>query len=421
MPSFNVQNAKSLEITEGDVATIHDADGRQLWGKLNYTTKYEGDTEQTTYSGKNLFYIDYGVNTQQYPSASSGNVDITTELNSLTIEATGTTGSQYLQINMSSLDNTKTYTLSAIGKKLAVGDSSIYARWRGSNDGTTWSSYTPMINQINPTVGEEYSFSNALSGYNRYQILFYNSSKSTVEIGEKTTYYNIQLEEGVEATAYEPYVGGVPSPNPSYPQPISVVTGTQTVTLTGGTVSEDYTIHLGTLELAKIGTYQDYIYKSNGNWYKHGAIGKIIYTGAQDESWNYTSGAHARFSIGISNIMMTESTSDVGAVLSNNFVADSIANIYNGTDYRIGIHNTNAQIWISYLSITSSADFKTWLSTHNTTVYYAIDTEAITDTQITDTDLIAELDAIEEWMTRCGYTASISGNLPIVINQTEIV
>ena len=35
----------------------------------------------------------------------------------------------------------------------------------------------------------------------------------------------IQLEEGSTATSYEPYVGGTASPNPSYPQPITNVTG----------------------------------------------------------------------------------------------------------------------------------------------------------------------------------------------------
>lgn len=414
MPSFNVQNAKSLEITEGDVATIHDADGRQLWGKLNYTTKYQGDTTQQTYSGKNLFYIDYGVNTNQYPTASSGLVDVTTELNSLTIEATGTTGSQYLQVNMSNLDNTKTYTLSAIGKKLAGGDSSIYARWRGSNDGTTWSSYTTMISQTSPTIGEEYSFSNVLSGYNRYQILFYNSSKSTVEIGEKTTYYNIQLEEGAEATTFEPYVGGIPSPNPDYPQPISVVTGTQTVTLTGGTVSEDYTVHLGSLELAKIGTYQDYIYKNNGDWYKHNEIEKLILDGSEDwkqySSNVYTASGSIPAGVGITGSLKLYGISNRTDLTSTNIT-------YNASQHT-GLEVRNL---VSYWGTTGTtpSDWQTWLSTHNVVIYYALITS--TDTQISDASLISELDAIEEFMTRCGYTASVAGNLPIVINQTEIV
>lgn len=37
----------------------------------------------------------------------------------------------------------------------------------------------------------------------------------------------------------------------------------------------EYVINLGSIELCKIGDYQDYIYKSNDKWYKHKAIDKI--------------------------------------------------------------------------------------------------------------------------------------------------
>lgn len=40
---------------------------------------------------------------------------------------------------------------------------------------------------------------------------------------ETITYWDIQIEIGDEVTEYEPYVGGTPSPNTSYPQPIKTV------------------------------------------------------------------------------------------------------------------------------------------------------------------------------------------------------
>lgn len=43
----------------------------------------------------------------------------------------------------------------------------------------------------------------------------------------------LQIEAGSTATDYEPYVGGMPSPNPDYPQDIQVVTGDNTVKITG--------------------------------------------------------------------------------------------------------------------------------------------------------------------------------------------
>ena len=52
---MDFQELSELSIADGDVRTIHDAEGNLLWGKLYYDTKYQGDAEQQTYSGKNLF------------------------------------------------------------------------------------------------------------------------------------------------------------------------------------------------------------------------------------------------------------------------------------------------------------------------------------------------------------------------------
>lgn len=41
--------------------------------------------------------------------------------------------------------------------------------------------------------------------------------------GDTISYKNIQIEKGSEATPYEPYTGGIPSPNPDYPQEIKSV------------------------------------------------------------------------------------------------------------------------------------------------------------------------------------------------------
>ena len=41
--------------------------------------------------------------------------------------------------------------------------------------------------------------------------------------GDTISYKNIQIEKGSESTTYEPYTGGIPSPNPDYPQEIKSV------------------------------------------------------------------------------------------------------------------------------------------------------------------------------------------------------
>ena len=69
-------------------------------------------------------------------------------------------------------------------------------------------------------------------------------------------------------------------------------------------------------------------------------------------------------------------------------------------------------------AITNATEFKTWFSNNNTIFYYVLATA--TDTQITDSTLIGQLNAIHEWLTRYGYNATVSGNLPLVINQTNL-
>ena len=62
----------------------------------------------------------------------------------------------------------------------------------------------------------------AEAGY-QYMLII-ASGGSDYETDEGTiTYTNLQIEEGSTATPYEPYCGGIPSPNPDYPQPIESI------------------------------------------------------------------------------------------------------------------------------------------------------------------------------------------------------
>ena len=70
-----------------------------------------------------------------------------------------------------------------------------------------------------------------------------------------------QIEKGSTATSYEPYVGGTPSPNPDYPQPIQTVTGEQTVTING----TGYPINLGKNQYDGSSYTTDYILRATGS------------------------------------------------------------------------------------------------------------------------------------------------------------
>ena len=43
-----------------------------------------------------------------------------------------------------------------------------------------------------------------------------------------------------------------------------------------------------------------------------------------------------------------------------------------------------------------------------------------TDAEITNQALIAQLEAVEQWLARYGYNATVTGNLPIIIDRTAL-
>lgn len=88
-----------------------------------------------------------------------------------------------------------------------------------------------------------------------------------------------QLELGSTATAYEPYTGGAPSPNPSYPQAITTLE--TSVTTTGGV---DTTVPLYSLPDGTCDTYDAVTGVLTHN------VGK--YTGASGTSWTISNAAN---------------------------------------------------------------------------------------------------------------------------------
>lgn len=143
-------------------------------------------------------------------------------------------------------------------------------------------------------------------------------------------------------------------------------------------------LDLGSIELCRIGDYQDYFYKESNKWYLHKEIGKVVLNGSESD-WTRESYSEQYYYRLLTNIPNQ----------SNGF-----SNYFTVIAYSAGLlsHTNSLRINNSYLDIvtdksnTSLDDFKTWLSTHNTIVYYELATP--TDTEITDTTLISQLEAI---------------------------
>ena len=147
------------------------------------------------------------------------------------------------------------------------------------------------------------------------------------------------------------------------------------------------------IELCKIGTYQDYIYKENGSWYLHKEIGKVVLDGSED--WLIRT-----------DVVQTGYTCfrNGSYVINSRYTDSNITNVY--CNYFVVLAQYTGQPMIRIINVTeygetimfpssiasTEANFKAWLSSHNTILYYVLPTP--TDTEITDTNLIEQLESL---------------------------
>lgn len=188
-----------------------------------------------------------------------------------------------------------------------------------------------------------------------------------------------------------------PSPSPSRPSVVNVVKGNNTITISNSdnTESQVFPINLGDMELCKINTYQDYIYESNGNWFKKGNINKnVVNTNNVTLISSYTNIDYAAIpkqqdDIGYGIYSNAETFKcNVGKYISSP-TWDSNTNIG-----RISGAANKTAYWLGFEKGTSLDTIKTILANDNATMYYTLATP--TDTQITDTTLITQLNNIKK-------------------------
>lgn len=156
------------------------------------------------------------------------------------------------------------------------------------------------------------------------------------------------------------------------------------------------------IELNKIGTYQDYIYKNGGKWYLHKAIKKVTLDGT--ENWASDSrGLYletndmARTNNYIGNMLCDKLTVYTGATET-----DFTSQTYGITGWNLSSYPNQNWIYARANNETTPAGFKTWLSSNNLLVYYQLATP--TNTEITDTTLINQLNNIEKAYSYNGTT-----------------
>lgn len=176
-------------------------------GKISDMMLY-GKSEQFTATGKNLFNLSVG----GFISATDGSVSTGN------ISSIGTT--DFIKINGKDI--------TVIARNFSTSMANAYAYRIGFyNPEKAW------IKNIILTNNKKYSISTAQVTDAEY-----------IRVSVPSAVYNtIQVEYGSEATTYEPYTGGQPSPSPDYPQEIkSVVNPTVKVSNEDGTKSQTVTL-----------------------------------------------------------------------------------------------------------------------------------------------------------------------------------
>lgn len=155
-----------------------------------------------------------------------------------------------------------------------------------------------------------------------------------------------------------------------------------------GSTATAYAPYLEPLELAKIGTYQDRIYKTDGKWYVEKQVGKVVLDESED-GWTFQpSNAPFRY-----RLTGSYSTYDDASTFISDYFQSVAWNVsWAKYDYLMSPNSGNNVLVFRYTGISTLEDFKTWLSTHPTTVYYALATPTIT--QITNQTLIDQLEAL---------------------------
>ena len=201
-------------------------------------------------------------------------------------------------------------------------------------------------------------------------------------------------------------------PSPDNEVPITNVTGNVEVTISNqnNTESKTLPVSLGNIELCKLGNYQDYLYKNNGKWYVHKNIIKIDLSTIT--SYTRTSGWRNLTAFVADNVFNHgySGYATVASLFCNRLIADTPARITGSVINAIGL-GRNSSIYISVEGITTSNALITYFSQNPTYLYAPLATP--TDTEITDTTLISQLEEISKTLSYQGQTNITSNTIAL--------
>lgn len=310
-------------------------------------------TQTVEVVGKNLFDIGSSLDNDYFLTSSNG-LNVTSDVvssritgsisnNTITISNYDTTGWRWLS-KWVKLEKNTDYELQAVR-----GPSGVKIVGFSSNQSGAAGTQVAVV-AANTTTPKSFNSGD----YEYYAISIY-------PVGSGQQVSNIQVELGSTATAYTPYS------------------------------KQTLPIDLGSIELCKIGTYQDYIYKDGDDWKIHKATAKIVLNGSENIELNTSSTNTTR--VAMWNILTPSQSTfqpDVMLPLSDHFMSSFIWN-----EDKEGLYcQIRSIVFRANKSTigTTEQSVKSWLVSNNVSVYYALATA--TDATITDQTLIAQLEAV---------------------------
>ena len=170
------------------------------------------------------------------------------------------------------------------------------------------------------------------------------------------------------------------------------------------------------IELCKIGTYQDYIYKDSDKWYLHKEIGKVVLNGSETD-WA-TRGGGTTYAYSCPNIFDGNKT--LGICSHWQFIQGGASDSQSYECIASANTNTSLAIFTNNSSLDTLANLKTWLGTNQPIVYYALATP--TNTEITDTTLINQLEELYIAKSKEDQTniSQINNDLGFIISASAL-
>lgn len=199
----------------------------------------------------------------------------------------------------------------------------------------------------------------------------YDGSEMTQE---KINNVNFMLNEGAENLPYVPY-------------------GTNWVytTISDGTNTKIISLPLNDNEIVGLDSYKDeLIIDKNGKCWLNKKTGKVVLNGSETWNYQYANG----YNTDIENLKQTTGNNDQPYVICDYYTKGSANTVYQN-NYGISQRPNYSAIIIKNKDMANATALKTWLSTHNTEIYYVLITPQLIDLNYTvDTTLFKDINNI---------------------------